>query len=296
MELDMPYRVERGTVVARIHFYNGNGDPHYETVVEPRIQHKTVVDTSSPKHTAMVMDLMALFNLKGPHERSNQRSFPDTISDPNHPCLYTPIPKVFANPWDAWSMHIFIARSEMWAHKATPALAAQIREVRNQMAAETKAQETATRTARRVAAKADDGTVKEKRPNPMVTPKADRTLTLAELPTDDKCARFLVPGKGEMPIKVMGKTHRDMANPNGSGRVPNPDVPRTANDDLFTYKATSYQLGHVSEIVTSAKGIFIVGTNGVTILQKMRKADAEFKALLESAAEKGGYKGTPRAV
>lgn len=134
--------------------------------------------------------------------------------------------------------------------------------------------------------------VKEPKPEKVVSP----TATWKNLPLDAKPKEFDI-GKGPQVVKVFAKTVREMKNPNGAGRIVDPSAKRTAEDDVITFKATSYQLGKVSKIIEHPKAIVIVGANGLAILQTIRVKNIEaYAELLFSIKEKSGYGGKPVAA
>lgn len=280
----LPAKVEGTAVLARVGFYNRNGDEVRSIVFKPTIVGRKAHEVGSKDQLALVQRVVNYFHLQGPvDERTTYglsgKTVPLVIGDPNHPVVYTPVLSVYGNPRNVWTITLL-------QHKASSLPTLAYDEDDGAFAAyflstlENDIMVNATAAKPAKAAKEP------------AAPKEKVIKGVSDLPLASKPNSFMLAGK-EYPVKVFGKTHREMANPDGAGRIEDPNTPRTAKDDVFTYAATHYQLGKVSAVHWTPKALIIVAANGLGILQSIRKGDKEeVAALVEKLATKGGFKGT----
>lgn len=275
-------------VVAVLSLSNAEGDIERQIPFRPAKVGKNAHLTDHADHQKLLADVIRYFNLPGEVDewRPPNRPLPAQVGN-GQQVRYTCSLKTFGTPIDVWSISIInvLPTSAVWVYNEDDGeFAAQIREERTTKVAETKEAEKTRR------AKATG--------KPATEPKAPREpaapATVAGFPFATKPKQFELNGKVR-DVKVFGKLHREKAE--GGKRVEDPNTPRTATDDLFTYKATSYQLGKVSGVYTHAKGIIVDGANGLAILQILRPSHKEeWAAFLEAVKEKGGWSGTPSAI
>lgn len=238
---------------------------------KPKVIGRHAHEVGSKDQLALVHRVVDYFKLKGPvDERTTHglsgKVVPLVIGDPNHPITYTPMLSVYGNPRDVWTITLIqtLGASPTYAYEEDDGdFAAYFLSTLETDIMTTQA--------------ASKPTKAEKVP---AAPKERVIKGIADLPLASKPNSFIVAGK-EYPVKVFGKTHREMANPDGAGRIEDPNTPRTAKDDVFTYAATAYQIGKVSKVYwVGAKGLIIVGANGLGILQSIRKTNKEDVATL----------------
>lgn len=272
------------TVLARVGFFNRNGDEVRSIVFKPANQGRNAHEVGSKDQLALVRRVAEYFKLTGPVDERTiyglaGKPLPPVIGDPNHPVVYTPMLEVYSNPRNVWTITLLPLNR---GSKPTFAYEEDNGEFSAYFLSTLEADIVATAAAAKPA--------KEK-----AEPKAPRgpvIKTLADLPLDGKPSKFTLPGVGDLEVKVFGKTHREKANPDGAGRVPDPETPRTAKDDIFTYSATHYQLGKVKSVHVHPKAVFIVAQNGLGILQVLKKSNKEeWEKFVTLLAEKGQFKG-----
>lgn len=287
-----PIAVRVDTVLAEVQFYNNEGDSHYRIVFKVKEVGKGADKVGHPDHVKLLDRVANYFHLTRPidyrgawnHEVGVQ---PKYTNDANHPVIYTPVTSVYTKPVNVWTIRLFTHKAKVngrdnpvWAYQEDNGeiyeFVSEARRNLMAVAAATKATPAGKPKAEKV----------EK------VPRGPVVKSIADLPLASKPTKFVLGGT-EYDVKVFGKTHRDMRNPDGPGRIEDPNTPRTATDDVFTYKATAYQLGKVSKVFWGKNALFIVAANGLGILQTIRKGDKEQVAILEAAiTEKGSFKGT----
>lgn len=286
-DLRIMTKIEENTVIAVVAWYGPSGDEHYTLAWKPGKVGKHAHVVGHPDHKRLLDDVVKYFDLTGPVDyrptlsKAGREDGPTDTADINHPVIYTPVMSVYDNPRNVWTVRLksIYKRNPTLVHVEDEGeLAAQVREVRNILMADA-ATAAKTPAARKKAESAEPKVAR----GPVVK-------TVKDLPLDTKPHRFEVPGLGEMEVKVFGKTHREKMGDEGK-RVPDPETPRTAKDDSFTYAATAYQLGKVKAAMWVPKGLLIVGANGVAILQTIRPKDKDEVVKVQETMAKNGFKG-----
>lgn len=272
----------RGVLVS-VDMFDATGSVERIVDVVPKEQAKEVIDTNSPAHWAMIERVLAHVGLDPDlidRWESDKRPRAKTIGNPNHPVRWTSKMTDAANVHKMWGITVtrLDGKKNIWAYfeEDTPDLGAWLAEQRS-----TKMAEAAGTTEKR-----------EKAPRPKPEP-----VTLKDLPLDNKPRHGIVLGGKTLEVKVFGKTHREMKNPDGPGRIEDPSKTRTPEDDVTLFKATAYQMDGnqpgIFKILTHNKATFVVGPHGVAILQTIRKTHREPWAALQEAVKKrakGGVK------
>lgn len=286
-------------IVATITLFNAGGDPERSFAWKPaRPDGSGRVDrVNTPAHKRMIQDILTYFGLKGEPQLlpviKKQGAEPELPKEVTTGTVirYTPGIKTYADPTDVWTIDLkqYDEKSPVWAYSPDDGeFAAQVRQERTDKVAVA----TETKRARKATAEGKPA------PAPKAEKQEPKQITLRDLPLNSKPKTIEIPGYGVFPVKVLGKTIRDMKNPDGgSARIEDPNTKRTAMDDVNTYSATAYQLGKVKEVLFHKKGVLLLGAEGVTILQTIRKNDTEeVGALIESATKRGSFKGVGKDI
>ncbi len=277
-----PTSIKKKTVLVVVTLYNIEGDPERTIAFKAKEVGSKASVVGHAHHEALLQHVIDYFELQGPVDRYQRRDTVAPTSTDGDGVLYTPVSKVYSNPENVWTIRLIThdRPSPVWAYVEDDGeLAQEIRQQRRDKVANKKDTEATRRRGGRAA-------------KPKTEPKVAQAATIDDLPLQRKPKTFEIESKA-LDVRVFGKLHREMKNPDGGERIPDPSKKRTPDDDVATYKATSYQLGKVSKVYQNKKAVIIVGANGVAILQMLRPGSTkQMEMLREALKEKGKFSGT----
>lgn len=271
--------------MAEVTMYLPSGDPGIRFNFVARRQGKNAYDVNHPDHARLRDRILAYFDLKPiidmwDRHKDPAKRRPATTKDMSHPVIWNSR-VVQVPPSEAWTIRLFSFNPSHFRE-----VNAYFEDTTGDVAREIKEQ---LRAMTPTAAKP-----KNQRKQSASEDKGPTAVQVGDLPVNTK-PRLIELDGNEYPVKILAKTYRERRSDSG-GRERDPDTDRTADDDVFTFAATAYNLGNVSKILTHRKGVFVIGTEGVAVLQTIRASNkAQMEALIEKAKERG-FKGKPKAI
>lgn len=294
MDLPQPEPVRVDTIVAYVTFHKANGDEDRVVCFVPKEIGAEAYEVGHPDHVAFVQRVYDYFGLTGEIDWRTTAGVggnppPATILDVNHPVIYCPTMASFVSDLRGiWQIRVVqnkraidgVGYSRSAYFEDDGEFAALLQEARRTDMAEA----AATKTGKAA-------------PDAEKVSRAAPPATVADLPLASKPKLFQWDGK-ILTCKLFAQTGRDMKDPDNAGkRIPDPNAKREAKDDLFTYKATAYQLGKIKSVTwvgtNGNKGLIILAENGVGILQTIRPKDKDEVGMLGEAmaGNHGKFKG-----
>lgn len=274
-------------LIALVTLSTPEGDRESPIAFRPAKIGKNAHLTDHKDHVDFVDSVIRYFGLSGRPDGYRRKPLPKEVGKGGESAHYVSDLQTFRAPGSVWSVDVVRVTHPTWAYiEDDGTFIQEYREARNLKMVEAK-EEQKTRRAKAAG----------KEPKPEKAPREKAApATVAGFPFTTKPKEFVHDGKTHT-VKVFGKTHREKMDQATGRRVEDPNTQRTAKDDLFTFKATAYQLGKVSGVLVAPKGVVIVAQNGVGLLQSISPKDKEeWASLLETIADKGGFKGQPVTV